>query len=79
MLDFDYKIISKNAVTVVTLSGKLNRESRDQLELCRRELESHDGKVLIIFFKDIAAVDPCVFRDLTLLQQEIRKKTRVFL
>lgn len=74
MPEFDYKIVSKNTVTVITLSGKLNKESLDQLENCRKDLSQDPASVMILYFKDVPNVDPCVFRELTILQQEIRKK-----
>lgn len=74
MTEFDYKIVSKNTVTVITLSGKLSKDSLNQLENCRKDLAQDAASVMIIYFKDVPTVDPCVFRELTILQQEIRKK-----
>lgn len=74
MLDFEYRITSKHNVSVITFIGKISKESRDQLETCRQEMLEDKSKMVIIYFKDVSNIDPCVFREFTLLQQEIRKK-----
>lgn len=74
MRDFDYKITTKNNVTIVTFSGKINMESKSQLQACREELFSEQAQLVIFYCKDVTVVEPCVFRDFTLLQHDIRQK-----
>src|SRR5690349_547268 len=72
--EFEYKITSKNGVSVVTFKGKLSKETKDQLETCRQEIVSDKSNLVIFYFKEVPTIDPSVFREFTLLQQEIRKK-----
>lgn len=72
--DFEYKITSKNGVSIVTFKGKICRETRDQLESCRQEIMSDSSSFVIFYFKEVPAIDATVFREFTILQQEIRKK-----
>jgi anti-anti-sigma regulatory factor len=74
MREFEYKITSKNNVTIVNFSGKINKESKPQLQACREELVSHTSSMVIFYCKDVTVVEPCVFRELTMLQHEIRQK-----
>lgn len=73
-VDFEYKIASKNGVSLVTLKGKLCKEAKSQLENCLQEIMSANASHLILYFKDNTTIEPGVFREFTLLQQEIRKK-----
>lgn len=72
--EFEYKITSKNGVSIVTFKGKLTKETKDHLESCRQEISTDTSTLVIFYFKEVPAVDPAVFREFTLLQQEIRKK-----
>ncbi len=72
--DFEYKIASKNGVSILTIKGKLCKEAKDQLENCRQEILAANSTHMIIYFKDVTTIEPSVFREFTLLQQEIRKK-----
>ncbi len=71
---FDWKITSKFGFEVITLSGKITKDARDPLQTCREEVLSSRSKTFILFFNDVPSIDQTVFRDLTILQQEIRKK-----
>lgn len=75
MRDLDYKIISQNNVTIITFSGKITKESKEQLITCRELLTTEKSSTVILYFKDITTFEPCTFREFTLLQQEIRKNT----
>lgn len=74
--DFTYKITSKNDFVVVSFKGQMNKHAKDQLETCLQELISFDSKIIILLFKDIPTIDGAVLRQLTLIQQEIRKKNK---
>jgi len=71
--EFSYRIIEKNAVVVVTLHGKITKEAKDGLSRCHQELQKVQSKNVIFFFKDVSSVDHIVFRDLTLIQSDVRK------
>lgn len=72
--DFEYKIASKNGVSVVTLKGKICKEAKDQLDNCLKEILSANSTHMILYFKDVTTLEPSMFREFTILQQEIRKK-----
>lgn len=73
MADFDYKVINKTSITVIVFSGKLTKESLPQLENCRKGLTTISPKTLVLHFKNITGVEHTTFRELTMLQQDIRK------
>lgn len=74
-MDFEYKIVTQNDVAVVTFKGKFSTQAISQLETCHQEVVGLSSKMIILFFKDVDAFDQPVLRNLTLLQQEIRKKS----
>ena len=71
--EFSYRIIEKNAVVVVTLHGKITKEAKDGLARCHQELQQVKSKKVVFFFKDVPSVDHIVFRELTLIQSDVRK------
>ncbi|HXH32623.1 MAG TPA: STAS domain-containing protein [Bacteriovoracaceae bacterium] len=71
---FDLKITSKFGYEVITLSGRITKDAKDNLETCTQEIINSTSKTFILFFNDVSVVDNTVLRELTLLQQEIRKK-----
>lgn len=73
MGEFDFKTITKGDVKLMIFSGKLGKDCLGQLETCRKELGSSSAKIAVIHFKNVTAIDHCTYRDLVLLQQEIRK------
>lgn len=73
---FEYNIKSKNGFTVVTWVGPMTKESREQLEQCHQELLVIQENVIILYFKEVLSLDATVFRTLTMLQQDLRKKNR---
>lgn len=73
---FEYSITSKNDYAIVTLKGAMNRDSRSSLETLQQELLSCKEKIQILNFKDVLSVDASVFRQLTLIQQDIRKEKK---
>lgn len=74
---FDYKLTSVQMYTVLTLKGAICKDSLDKLEQCRGEVASLDQKLFIIYFRDVTCVDVAAYRHLTILQQEIRKKSNL--
>lgn len=70
----DYKIITKNNIYIVTLSGNLERKDKDLLTACSKELEEANAKSIVLHFKNVTSIDPLMLRDLTLFQHEIRKR-----
>jgi len=80
MRDFDYKLISKNDVTIISFSGHINKDCKDLLETCRQEIISDSAKMIVLYFEDVTSVEPCVFREFTIIQHEIRlKKIELFI
>ncbi|MBA2403677.1 MAG: STAS domain-containing protein [Bdellovibrionales bacterium] len=75
MREFDYKIITQNNVTIISFSGKISKESKEQLETCRQEIISDSSQTVILYLKDVTKIEPCIFRELTLLQHEARKNS----
>lgn len=74
-LEFDYKIILQNEVLILILAGKLGKESKSRLEACGQELKELNHKFAVIIFKDTSTVEMVIFRELILIQQELRKKS----
>lgn len=78
-MEFEYKCISKNNLTVVTFKGRFNKEALEGLGQCRQELTGSEAKFVIFLFKDVPVIDVVVNRELTLLQQELRKSKQLYL
>lgn len=72
--NFDYKISTAAGAVVVVFKGKLCKESIGKMETCRQEIIGTEGKHFVLFFRDVTGIDLITYRELTLLQQEIRKK-----
>ena len=72
--DFEYKITSRNCISVITFKRKITKESKDQLEKCRQAILSEDSSLVNLYFKEVPGIDATVFREVILLQQDIRKK-----
>jgi hypothetical protein len=70
----NYKITTHNNVCVVAISGNISREDRDSLVKCIEEIKDQDFNSAMIFFKNVEAIEVAVFRELTMLQHEIRQK-----
>ena len=71
---FDVKITSKFGYEVITLTGRITKDAKDNLETCTQEVINSKSKTFILFFNDVPYVENTVLRELTILQQEIRKK-----
>jgi anti-anti-sigma regulatory factor len=76
MLDFDYNIINQKDVLVVSFKGKMGKEIKERLETCRQELIGIDARIYILIFKDVPTIEPSIFREMVLLQQDLRKNNR---
>lgn len=73
-MEFEYKLIQQSRVSVITLKGRIGKDAKEHLEQCRKDIEELDADIIILLFKDVPVVDPAVFREVTLIQQDIRKK-----
>ena len=70
-----YKIINQKNVSIVTISGDITRHDKDLLEKCYKEVvEILESKLMIILFKNVSMVEPVIFRELTMIQHDARKK-----
>lgn len=70
---FEYNIKTKNDIAVISLKGILNKDALDKLETLHQELLSGKERVCILYFKEVLTVDASVNRQLTIIQQDIRK------
>ena len=73
-MEFDYRIIFQNDVLIVTFKGMISKETKDRMQNCLQEIIALEPKLSVLVFKDVPAVDMPIFRELTMIQQEIRKK-----
>lgn len=74
MSSFGYKITSKKDVTVVSFTGKIDKDSKSLIDACRNQVFKERPSLVVIYFKDIESIDATILRDITLFQHEIRKK-----
>lgn len=72
--EFGYKLIEKNPVTIVTFQGRMNKDAKESLLKCHQDMNEVQSGNVIFFFKDVQAVDHIIFRELTMVQAELRKK-----
>src|SRR5690606_11950218 len=77
MADFEYKIITKGDFVVTTFKGRISKDCKDSLSTCHQELLSFDSKNIVLYLKDVEGVETSIFRELTLLQQDLRKKNKL--
>lgn len=70
---FEYNIKTKNDIAIISLKGILNKDALEKLETLHQELLSSKERVCILYFKDVLTVDVSVNRQLTIIQQDIRK------
>lgn len=77
-MEFEYKLVSKNGLTIVTFKGRMGKDARDQLKKCHDEVMKTESGIVIFLFKDVPTVDMAIYREITLLQQENRKNRQVF-
>lgn len=78
-MEFAYKVVNKNELVIVTLKGKLVKDSQEMLEKCTKEFAQLESKLVILYFKEVSSIDKTVHRQLALLKQEARKSKRLFL
>jgi anti-anti-sigma regulatory factor len=69
----NYKIVSQNHISIVTIDGELSRGDKEILINCTNEIKDSDTGFVVINFKNVPLVDPQLHRELTMLQHEIRK------
>lgn len=78
-MEFGYKFVNKNELVIVTLKGKLVKDSQEMLVKCTDEFLQLESRLIILYFKEVSSIDKTVHRQLALLQQEARKSKRLFL
>lgn len=71
-----YKLVENNGVTIISLKGKISKNSKEIFDKCFQELLGLNSDVVIFYFKDVPAVERGALRDLTLLQHDIRKNNK---
>ena len=74
MNGFSFKITSKKDVTVVSFTGKIDKDSKAMIEECRKQVIAVRPSLVVIYFKEIKSIDATILREITLFQHEIRKK-----
>lgn len=72
-----YQIVNKYQVGILAITGDITRGDKEMLEKCLQEVVSVEAKLIVIFFKNVNHIEPATFRDLTLIQHELRKKMEV--
>lgn len=70
----NYRIKSHNNVCVVTLNGDIGRGDRDGLLACAEEIKKEDFQSAILLFQNVTSIEIGAYRELTMLQHEIRQK-----
>ncbi len=70
----NYRIISQNSLTVINFEGSITRADRDALMTCMEEMKSLSSSAFILNFKNVSDVEYLLFRELTMLQHEVRRK-----
>jgi tartrate dehydratase beta subunit/fumarate hydratase class I family protein len=70
----EYSITEKNKVAIMVFKGKMSKGANEIIDQCRKDFLALDVKFAVIYFKDVEVFHPVAFRELTCLQQEIRKK-----
>lgn len=76
-MEFNYKIVNKDELMIMTFKGKLVRDNLERLVKCTEEFLQCDSKLVILYFKEVSTIDKTVHRQLALLQQEARKGRRL--
>ncbi len=74
-MEFEYKLFSKGVITIVSFKGRMSKESKELLLACQDEILKGPAEIVVLFFRDVSGVDMSVHRELTQIQQEIRKKS----
>ena len=73
-MEFRYSITSRGKVGLIVFQGRLSKDTKAALEQCQKEFLDLPISYAIIYFKEVPGIDPIIFREVILLQQEIRKK-----
>lgn len=70
----EYKINSQNGIVVVSIIGNITRNDVDAVMVCKTEILSGPSpRAVILNFKGLTLVEAIAFRELTLLQHDVRK------
>lgn len=77
-MDFDYRLITQGSVTIVSFKGKMSKESKDKMVFCLDELLKSQVSTVVLFFRDVSVIEHSILRDLTQIQQELRKNNFKF-
>ncbi len=70
----NFKILNQNAICVVTFNGDMLKADREVLSECSQNLKAIDCNAVILYFKNVSAIDPAVYRSLILVQFELRQR-----
>lgn len=72
-MEFEYKLISKGEVAIVSFAGHLSKESRDKMAICQDEVMRSNVTMVVLFFRDVTNIDCNILRELVQIQHEMRK------
>lgn len=78
-MEFEYRFVKQNHLVLAILKGKLKKDSREALVKCTQELFQLESEAIILYFKEVTINEPVVYRELAILQAEIRKTKKLFL
>lgn len=70
----NYRIQTHNSVCVITINGDIRRDDRERLLQCAEEIRPLEFQSAILLFQQVDVIEMGVYRELTMLQQEIRQK-----
>jgi len=74
-----YFINRKKAICVITLKGSLSIDDVEPLEACLKEVMLQPASYVVVNFAGVEQVDVSASRPLTLFQQGLRAKAKLFL
>lgn len=72
-MELDYRLITKGPFTVISFKGKFSKESKERIEVCQQEILQTTSQFVVLFFRDVHAIEIGILRELTQFQQELRK------
>lgn len=78
-MEFEYRFEKQNYLIVVLFKGHLKKDSREALVKCTQELSQIESDAVILHFNEVTVIEPIIFRELSILQAEIRKTKKLFL
>lgn len=73
-MEFEYLITLKHDIAVITLTGDLDRDSKNKFEKLHQEVLSTNANLFIFYFKEITVIEHSIYKELTIIQHDIRKQ-----